>query len=85
MTTEEGFQDVSRFCPDLSTIFLDNPQQKVLNMLDQFIHLRKLKLNKVPFEVLVDTVKLLRKQITIIETVASHGTLDLGLLRKEFV
>ena len=80
LSVEDDFQDVIDFCPDLSTIFLDNPDHKILKMLDQFEQLRKLKFNKVTFEQLLDTVKLLRKQITMIETVASHGTLDLGLL-----
>ena len=80
LTSEDKFEDVAVFCPDLATIFLDNPRPEVLKMLDQFDRLRKLKFNKVTFEQLVETVSLLRKQITIIETVASHGTLDLGLL-----
>ena len=49
-------------------------------MLDKFQHLRKLKFNKVRFEELLETTKLLRQQITMIELVAAHGTLDLGLL-----
>ena len=49
-------------------------------MLDKFQHLRKLKFNKVTFEELLETTKLLRQQITMIELVAAHGTLDLGLL-----
>ena len=49
-------------------------------MLDKFQHLRKLKFNKVRFEDLLETTKLLRQQITMIELVAAHGTLDLGLL-----
>lgn len=79
-TAEENLADVTRFCPELRTIFLDNPEQGVLCMLDKFQHLRKLKFNKVTFEQLLDTTKLLRKQITMIELVAAHGTLDLGLL-----
>ena len=79
-TTEEHFEDVTRFCPELRTIFLDNPEQEVLCKLETFQHLRKLKFNKVTFEQLLDTTKLLRKQITDIELVAAHGTLDLGLL-----
>ena len=42
--------------------------------------MRKLKFNKVTFEQLLETTKLLRNQITMIEVVAAHGTLDLGLL-----
>ena len=79
-TTEENFEDVTRFCPELRTIFLDNPEQGALSMLDKFQHLRKLKFNKVRFEELLETTKLLRQQITMIELVAAHGTLDLGLL-----
>ena len=79
-TTEENFEDLTRFCPELRTIFLDNPEQEVLSKLDKFQHLRKLKFNKVSFEELLETTKLLRNQITMIELVAAHGTLDLGLL-----
>ena len=40
-TAEEDFEDVTRFCPDLRTIFLDNPDPGVLCMLDKFQHLRQ--------------------------------------------
>ena len=79
-TTSENFDDISRHCPHVLSIFLDTPDSAVLPKLQQFKKLKKLKFNKVTFELLLETLKTIPYHISQIELVTSQGSLDLSLL-----
>ena len=66
----------------MSTIFLDTPEKDVLGQLSKFKHIRKLKFNKIEFELLIETLKSMNNQITAIDLVTSKGNLDIGALSK---
>ena len=79
-TPLENFEDVAKFCPSLSTIFLDTPEKDVLGKLSNFKHTKKLKFNKIEFNLLLETLKMMNNQITWIDLVSCSGNLDIGTL-----
>ena len=71
---------ITRVCPRASSIFLDTPDQQTLEKLSALKSLKKLKLNKVNFELVLDTLRTMNYNITAIELVSAKGSLDLSLL-----
>ena len=80
-TTIDKWDEVATFCPATNSVFLDSPDEEVLKDLSCFKKLRKLKLSKVNFSQIVDSMKIIPNQLSTIEIVSGRGTLDLGLLR----
>ena len=79
-THREGFAEIARLCPSLSTVFLDTPEQGVLEELHKCDQVRKLKFNKIEYKDLLDTVSKMNHKITAIDLVSCTGNLDLGAL-----
>ena len=71
---------ITRVCPHTSAIFLDSPHQQTLSKLPALKILRRIKFNKVNYDLVLDTIGRLNYQITVIELVSSKGSLDLCLL-----
>ena len=58
---------IAAFCPSTESIFLDTPQPEVMSGLKNFTKLKKLKLNKVSYSLMVETLQMMPHQVTIIE------------------
>ena len=79
--TEPSLADlITRACPRISSIFLDTPEGLTLAKLSALKTLKKLKLNKINFELVLDTVRTMNYNISEIELVSAKGCLDLSLL-----
>ena len=71
---------ITRVCPRVTSIFLDTPDEQTLAKLSALKSLKKLKLNKVDFDLVLETCRAMTYNITTIELVSAKGSLDLSLL-----